>query len=312
MNDNFELVKSHGKKLLESEMQLRDGFVQLEKKLMHATDGLHIYAISKETTLEYYSEYFEDDCKRGCLSFDGQNLLVKHRDTSEDDLEGSFNPVTGEPIFTSSPISLASVVWLRALAKDEVINSLFFNLAKEIEEQATETKKSVRVIDAALNYPALKLNSDFELVAKKLGYDQLVDDQKKAQAAVVVDPKDAVTRASCLIESVCQRILEEKRMPCQSNWSLKQKVNEALNALQICLDDKLLSKDVRKVFSGVRTIVDGVGYLRNSHSLAHGYGAKDVELDRLTARLAVNSSVVITTFLMETRLSDKTSDPHRI
>lgn len=139
------------------------------------------------------------------------------------------------------------MVWLRARAKAEVINSLYINLAKVIEEQATETMKSVRVIDAALNYPALQLNSDFEQ-----------------------------------------------------------------EALKICLDDKLLSKDGRKVFSGVGTIVDGVGYLRNSHSLAHGYGAKDVELDHLTARLAVNSSVVITTFLMETLLSDKTSDPHRM
>lgn len=304
MKDTLEEAISHEKKLKESERLLRDRFGQLEQRLKQATVGINVYVISNTIILE---DYGPDDCLYGHLSFNGFKLSVKHR-TREDDYDYLSQYDWNEPwdpSYKDLPISLCSMVWLRKLAEAEVLKSLSLNLSNVIEAQAMETMEGVRSIEAALNYPALQLNSDLEKVAKKLGYEKTLEYWKKAQLAVEIEPKDAVTQAYSLIETVCKHILEQKKVSLSSDMSLRSLLNETIKALKICPEEKLLSEDIKKMSSGVISIAQGVGNLRSHFGSAHGRGAKHVELDPSKARLVVNSSGVITTFLMETMLSDE-------
>ena len=66
-------------------------------------------------------------------------------------------------------------------------------------------------------------------------------------------------------------------------------------------DTKLVQdNDLKRVLSGILSIVDGIGAFRTHASSAHGEGRKLYKLKPRHARLAINSAHTIALFVLET------------
>ena len=58
--------------------------------------------------------------------------------------------------------------------------------------------------------------------------------------------------------------------------------------------------DIRRILSGLASVVDGIGALRTHASSAHGHGSQGYELGPRQARLAVHAAHTLCLFVIET------------
>jgi hypothetical protein len=63
--------------------------------------------------------------------------------------------------------------------------------------------------------------------------------------------------------------------------------------------DPILRDDQKRILQGLTSIVDGVGAYRTHIGSAHGRGAAPPTIEVSEARLAVNASHTLVTFIME-------------
>jgi hypothetical protein len=128
--------------------------------------------------------------------------------------------------------------------------------------------------------------------------DDVIGEWQRAQAAVYRDPRDAITRASSLIETVCKHVLAAKNVQFPSNQDIQGLLRSVLKVLgwspEIQVND-----DLRKAAGGIMTVIHNLGALRTHEGTAHGRAPGDRSPTHVEARLAVNLAGVASTFLME-------------
>jgi hypothetical protein len=118
-----------------------------------------------------------------------------------------------------------------------------------------------------------------------------------------VDPPDATTRASSLIETLCRHILDAKGKPLPNNEDLQHLYRAAVRELSLSPEQQR-TDDLRAIAGGMNTVVIGVGTLRTHAGTAHGRGPRDQPITFTQARLSVNAAGILATYLMDT-LSEK-------
>src|SRR5262249_31465119 len=102
--------------------------------------------------------------------------------------------------------------------------------------------------------------------AEILNFDTVSRDLERALASAQHDPEDAVTGACSTLESVCRSILIElgERLPDKKD--VKALFGAVRKPLGLGADrpdlDPLIADDVRKILSGLATVVEGIGALR--------------------------------------------------
>jgi hypothetical protein len=138
-------------------------------------------------------------------------------------------------------------------------------------------------------------------VATKLGYGKVLEQWQKAQAAIVIDPAEALTRASQLIETLCKHILDEKSQPVPGSPDLQDLFKATAKVLNLSPDPKA-DQALIKINSGLVTVVINIGSLRNHAGIAHGATPDSMPVTFSQARLAVNAAGVLATFLMDAML----------
>lgn len=113
-----------------------------------------------------------------------------------------------------------------------------------------------------------------------------------------VDPREAVSAASNILESVCKVYIDDTgltkpaKQDLQSVWSVVRK--------DLGLDPSLLEDDdLKAILSGIISVVHGIGALRTHASTAHGSGRKSYRLEPRHARLAVHAAHTLTLFILE-------------
>lgn len=120
----------------------------------------------------------------------------------------------------------------------------------------------------------------------------------RALANVDSNPREAVSAASNILESLCKAYIEEQglEMPAKQDlqpiWTLVRK--------DLGFDpSKIEDNDLQKIVSGLISIVDGIGALRTHASSAHGAGTKSYKLEGRHARLAIHASHTVALFVLE-------------
>ncbi len=112
------------------------------------------------------------------------------------------------------------------------------------------------------------------------------------------DPHAAITAASAIIEALCKTYIETFKLEMPS----KQTIVPLWRSVQTHLNlniDPTLEDDQKKILQGLTSIVDGIGAYRTHIGSAHGRGVSPPEIQISDARLAVNTSHTLVTFLME-------------
>ena len=112
------------------------------------------------------------------------------------------------------------------------------------------------------------------------------------------DPHAAITAASSIIEAVCKTYVEtfELEMPSKQTVVPLWRSVQAHLGLNI---NPTLEDDQKRILQGLASIVDGIGAYRTHIGSAHGRGMLPPTLEISEARLAVNASHTLVTFIME-------------
>jgi len=122
---------------------------------------------------------------------------------------------------------------------------------------------------------------------------------KRALNSLESDPPAAVTAACSLLESLFKVILNEEGIPLPSKETIKplwSAVQDTLGLNPASVTDD----DIRRILSGLTSVVDGVGALRTHAGSAHGHVPQGQTLVPRHARLSVHAAHTLCLFVIET------------
>ena len=112
------------------------------------------------------------------------------------------------------------------------------------------------------------------------------------------DPCAAITAASSIIEALCKTYIETFGLELPN----VQTITPLWRTVQLHLGlnvDPTLRDDQKRILQGLASIVDGIGAYRTHIGSAHGRGVAPPTIQVSEARLAVNASHTLVTFVME-------------
>jgi len=180
------------------------------------------------------------------------------------------------------------------------------------ESEYTLKKRGlVRKIEAVLARNALQYRTGGYLTgglapSKKLG--ELIHGRdmpaihrefERAMESVEAKPRDAVSAASNILESIFKIYIEDNGLQMPDKQDL-QPVFKVVRA-DLGLDPgSVEDQDLQRIISGLFSVVDGIGALRTHAGSAHSEGRKGYKLEPRHARLAINAAHTVATFVMET------------
>jgi abortive infection Abi-like protein len=123
---------------------------------------------------------------------------------------------------------------------------------------------------------------------------------ERAMANVETDPPAAITAACSILESLFKVYIEDAHgLEMPSDQSLKPLWRTA--SKHLVLDPSAMEdEDIKKVLSGLNSVVDGIGSLRTHAGSAHGRGRRVYRLQARHARLAIHASHTLVSFFIET------------
>lgn len=188
------------------------------------------------------------------------------------------------------------------------------------DEQTPKKRANVRKIEAVLAKNGLQyrlggvITSGGMAPSKTLG--ELIKGRDmpaihrefdRAMETVESKPRDAVSAASNILESIFKIYIEDNNLKMPDKQDL-QPVFKVVRADLGLEPGNVEDQDLQRIISGIFSIVDGIGALRTHAGSAHSEGRKSYKLEPRHARLAVNSAHTIATFVMETwdkKIADK-------
>jgi len=145
------------------------------------------------------------------------------------------------------------------------------------------------------SHPTTKTLSDF---LKSGDFASVEDEFKRALAHINTDPHASITAACSIIEALCKTYIETFNlvMPGKQSVTPLWKVVKQHLSLNV---DRNIEEDQNRILTGLSSVVDGVGALRTHIGSAHGRGKEPPKIKVSEARLAVNSSHTLVTYIME-------------
>jgi len=121
----------------------------------------------------------------------------------------------------------------------------------------------------------------------------------RALTNIETDPPAAITAACSILESLFKVYIEDNGIEMPIDQSLKPLWKVASKHLG--LDPAAIEDgDVKRVLSGLNSVVDGIGSLRTHAGSAHGHGRRAYNLQARHARLAIYASHTLVGFFIET------------
>ncbi len=120
----------------------------------------------------------------------------------------------------------------------------------------------------------------------------------RALSNVESNPREAVSAASNILESVCKVYIAEEGLEAPAKQDLKpiwSIVRKHLGFDPSTVEDQ----DLQQILSGLISITEGIGALRTHASSAHGAGKTSYRIEPRHARLAIHSAHTVTLFILE-------------
>lgn len=113
------------------------------------------------------------------------------------------------------------------------------------------------------------------------------------------DPPASLTGACSLLEALFKVYIEENNVTLPK----KETIKELWKVIQHSLNFKIsndMDEDIKRILSGMSSIVDGVGSLRTHKGSAHGRKEKKFLISSRHARLAIHAAHTLAVFVIET------------
>jgi len=151
------------------------------------------------------------------------------------------------------------------------------------------------ILGAAAALPTKSLTQ--VLKARDLG--EVDKEFERSLTHVESDPPAAITAACSILESLFKVYIEDTGIEMSADQSLKplwKTASKHLGFDPAAVEDE----DVKKILSGLNSVVDGIGSLRTHGSTAHGRGRRPYRIQARHARLAIHASHTLVGFFLET------------
>ena len=171
-------------------------------------------------------------------------------------------------------------------------------LLKALASNGLHYDKGGRIVGASVSVPTRSLG---QRLAEE-GIEALDIEYQRSYNSVQTDPPSAVTAACAILESLFKTYLEEEgeALPAKQTLSLLwQAVSKKLGMRP----GEVADDDLKRILSGLNSIIDGIGALRTHEGSAHGRSEeqrKNYRIEARHARLAVHSSHTVALFVLET------------
>lgn len=120
----------------------------------------------------------------------------------------------------------------------------------------------------------------------------------RALRNVESNPREAVSAASNILESICKIYIAEEKLEMPAKQDLKPVwtvVRKHLGFDPSTVEDQ----DLQTILTGLFATVEGIGALRTHASSAHGAGKKPYKLEARHARLAIHAAHTVALFILE-------------
>jgi hypothetical protein len=121
----------------------------------------------------------------------------------------------------------------------------------------------------------------------------------RALKAIDGDPPAGLTAACSLLEALFKIFIEDEGLDMPATETVKplwNTVGKRLGFDPAAMPDD----DLKRILSGLTSVVDGLGSLRTHAGSAHGRGHRSYRVKPRHARLALNSAHALAAFLLET------------
>lgn len=120
----------------------------------------------------------------------------------------------------------------------------------------------------------------------------------RALQNVESSPREAVSAASNILESLCKVYIAEEQLDMPAKQDLKPVwtvVRKHLGFDPGVVEDQ----DLQTILTGLFAVVEGIGALRTHASSAHGAGKKSYKLEPRHARLAIHAAHTVALYVIE-------------
>jgi hypothetical protein len=188
--------------------------------------------------------------------------------------------------------------YMEALTEQFVPNDAFIRERKEKIARALASCELQYVRGGRVVGSLAAPSRTLEQLIRDRDFGSINDEFDRALKSVESSPREAVSAACNILESLFKIYIEEEKleMPAKQDlqpvWSLVRK--------HLGIDpSRVEDRDIQEILSGIFAVVSGIGALRTHASSAHGSGKRTYRLEPRHARLAVHAAHTLTLFVLE-------------
>lgn len=152
-----------------------------------------------------------------------------------------------------------------------------------------------RVYGATVTAPSRSLAEKL----REISIREIEEEFERAQRTIDSDPPAAVTAACAIVEAFCKTYISENGLDLPANQTIKPLWGVVSKHLRIA-PESVEADDLKRILSGLSSIVDGIGSYRTHAGSAHGHVGRSYRVAPRHARLAVHAAHTLCLFAMET------------
>lgn len=205
---------------------------------------------------------------------------------------------------------LSTTVHPRVRTKAEEVSKLIEIYNKYLDADGFEIAQTDEISGNPVFSGRQKAIGQAQLVAKKVEIKRYLNTAyvngkiNTMTDAIHKDTDLAIGTAKELLETTCKSILRQKGEAINSDWTLPQLLKATTNSLDFtpkeASDPTKAEKAIKQILSGIGTIVQGVGELRNGYGTGHGKDADFKGLEIKNAKLLVGVVSEVAIFYLAT------------
>ena len=183
----------------------------------------------------------------------------------------------------------------------------YLDSRSEIEQKLAEYSLRYyqgRIIGASSSPATKDLNAIIrfkDIPSLKIEFDRALD-------SIESDPAASITAACSIFEAFCNVYIEDENLQKPTKLGAKTLWQVVQRHLKVHPAEKM-DENLKRILGGLASVVNGMTFLRNESSSAHGRGRSSYRVEPRHARLAVNSAHALVFFLLEVWEHRKT---HRV
>ncbi|CAD2259700.1 abortive infection family protein [Xanthomonas arboricola] len=134
---------------------------------------------------------------------------------------------------------------------------------------------------------------------KEFSVAEIEDEFSRANRFIDSDPPGAVTAACAIVEALCKHYIAVEKLDLSSVQTVKPLWQAVSKHLKLS-PDRVEDDDLKRVLSGLSSIVDGLGAFRTHAGSAHGQHKRTYKVAPRHARLVVHAAHSLCLFIIET------------